>query len=393
MNLGIISDCLHVKDMNGRIGSFVHIFVRQMDCLSSDFDCTIICAPVISLNESHPTISYYENPAIRFIELPQVGGSKLSDKIKLIRTIPVWIKAFIKLSAQTDIFYQRFPNNLNIPGFFYSHIVGKKKFASFTGTWEGYKGESLTYRLQRLALLRLFNGPVFVYSVDKIDNERIFSNFSPSYTNSEWQEEEHNLQIRFQRILDFSSKSKLILINVGSLIPYKNQIFLLESAKLLNEHKINFHLYVVGHGQEHKNLYNFIIKNSLENHITLTGQLSPSLLRNLYHEADFLIQPSLIEGYGKVPIEGMLHGVVPILSNITLHPYFVGKDRERGGIFTCDDPQNIVDSLMLFINNKDRWRSALIAGRQFSFSFTMENWKLKIISSLKKYFGKQIKDI
>ncbi len=387
MKLGIISDCLHIKDQSGRIGSYVHIFVRQMDNLSSAFEKTIICAPVVSINENHPKLTYYENSNITFIELPHVGGPTLPAKIRLIKTIPLWIGSFKKLSGQVDILYQRFPNNLNIPGFFYSHLIRKKKFATYTGVWGPFKGEEPTIWLQRMLLKHFFKGPVFVYSYGKdMAHGRIYTTISPSYTLSDWEEEETTFQKKIGRIDRFEPEDKLILINVASLVPHKNQLFLLKAMQLLKNQQVTFHLYIVGQGKERQSLQEFIDKNQLNKYVTLTGQIQQDELRNLYRKADFVIQPPLWEGYGKVPIEGIFHAVVPILSHVNLHPYFAGIQEERGGLFHYDHPQNLVNVLMKFAGNKELWRSAVVAGRKFAASFTMEEWKNSILSTLESYY-------
>lgn len=386
MKLGIISDCLHIKDKDGRIGSYVHIFVKQMDCLSTSFESTIICAPVITVSESHPKLTYYENNSVSFIELPRVGGTALSDKIQLITTIPIWIKSFRRLSRQVDLLYQRFPNNLNIPGFFYSHLIRKKKFATYTGVWGAFKGEEPTIWLQRMLLKFFFKGPVFVYSHEKgLKPGRIFTTISPSYTLKDWEEEETTFINRLKRIDRYNIGDKLILINVASLVPHKNQLFLLKAMKIL-KNKTDFHLYIVGQGSERRKLQEFIDHNQLSEQITLTGQIPQSELRQLYRYSDFVIQPPLWEGYGKVPIEGIFHSIVPILSEVNLHSYFTGIHDERGGLFSYEDTQNLVNTLLRFTCDKEKWKSAVVQGRKFAVSFTMEEWKKSILSTIESYF-------
>lgn len=157
--------------------------------------------------------------------------------------------------------------------------------------------------------------------------------------------------------------------------------------QLRKNQEINFHLYIVGQGIELQKLQDFIDENQLNEEVTLTGQILQSELRKLYRIADFVIQPPLWEGYGKVPVEGIFHSAVPLLSDVNLHPYFVGENGERGGLFKYDDPQNLVSIIMRFSRNKELWRSAVVAGRKFASSFTLEDWKKSIIRILEQYYN------
>jgi hypothetical protein len=125
LNLGIITDCVHYITSEGNIGTENHILLRQLEALSTYFKTTTICCPVVKSDKTK-VLSFYKQK-VNFLQIPQAGGDRVSDKLELIRTIPVWLKSFKKLDRIADIIYQRFPNNLNIPGALY-YFLKKKKF-------------------------------------------------------------------------------------------------------------------------------------------------------------------------------------------------------------------------------------------------------------------------
>ena len=383
MRLGIISDCIHYRDKTGRIGSTNHVYVMQMNALAARFESTVFCTPVIDIGPDTPALSYYSQAGIQFLPLPNAGGKSLFDKLHLIKMIPRWFQAFSLLGKQVDVIYQRFPNNLNIPGFFY--VVSKKKpaFATYTGTWLGYKGESWTYKFQRWLLRNAYPGPVFVYDFS-IKHTRIYPTTSPSYSISDWTAELEMIENKLLSIENRRADTPINIVSVGALTPYKNHHLLLKACVELKKQGRLFTLNIAGQGKLRSELQRFIDDEGLSEQVHLLGVISQVELREYYRRADFVIQPSIIEGYGKVPVEAMFHGAVPLLSPVSIHPYFIGRHNERGAMFELDSPKHVVDAIISFVENPEAWKKAIIAGRSYSSDFTLEAWTEQIISVLKQ---------
>lgn len=145
-----------------------------------------------------------------------------------------------------------------------------------------------------------------------------------------------------------------------------------------------FVLYIAGQGKLHDTLLTFIHNEGLQDQVKLLGVIPQETLRSYYRNADFVIQPSIIEGYGKVPVEAMFHGAVPLLSSVSIHPYFVGENSERGGLFELQSHEQLVQLIRKFTSNLEAWENALRAGRDFSREFTIEAWTNDIIKVLKE---------
>lgn len=383
MRLGIISDCIHFRDKEGRIGSTNHVYVMQMNALAARFESTLFCTPVVDVDPNTPALSYYTQSGIQFLPLPNAGGKRLLDKLHLLKMIPRWFSAFSRLGKQVDIIYQRFPNNLNIPGFFYVVLNKKPAFATYTGTWLGYKGESLTYKFQRWLLKNIYRGPVFVYDFS-IKHPRIYPTTSPSYSLADWSAEEDTINKKLLAIENRGKETSIQLLSVGALTPYKNHLFLLKACVELKTRGQLFTLHIAGQGKLHSELLQFIEREGLSNQVHLLGVIPQAELREYYRKADFVVQPSIIEGYGKVPVEAMFHGAVPLLSPVSIHPFFVGNNNERGAIFELDNPLNIVNAIVTFTENHTAWKNAILVGRAYSRDFTLEAWTEHILLVLNK---------
>jgi len=388
MRLAIYSDCVHVKTNDGRIGSDVHIFVRQIETLSTYFSEVHIFCPFIAY-QSNQSLTTYQQKHISFYPLKYLGGNNLIDKLKIFLYIPTWFKAYSKGNKLSDIVYQRFPNNLNIPGFFYFYFKKKPVFATYTGTWDNHVGLSQSYIFQKYLLKKFFRGPVGVYSNANINEDRIFKSFSPSYTLAEWHTEEENVQAKINYLSNQQIKT-LKLITVGSLIGYKNQLYILNTCVLLKQQNIAFHLHVVGDGEDRNLLEKFVQENNLTNDVTFTGRINTQQLQQLYRTVDFAVQAPLLEGFGKVPLEAYFHGVLPIINHISMADYITQNNR-LGYTFNAQDKEALFLLLKNILSDNQNLQNRIIAARDFVQQFTLEAWAKQYKDRIDKFYSALVK--
>lgn len=385
MKLGIISDCIHYKTPDGKIGTENHILLRQLQALCFFYSETLICCPFEEYDSSKVITTYSQNN-IHFTPVPLVGGETLQAKLKLLSALPIWWKAFKKIDGFSDVVYQRFPNNLNIPGFLFFWLKKKKVFGTYTGTWGDFESEARTYRFQRWLLRHHFRGPVWVYSNERLRGNRIFNGFSPSYSLAEWDEETLQVQKRMERIRK-EGVPVFRLISVGTLIGYKNQIGILKTCLLLKKHNFPFLLTIAGDGPMRNELISFITKNDLQNEVKLAGKKTYAELRELYRQHDFVVQAPLYEGFGKVPVEGFFHGAIPVINNISMAAFMTGNE-ERGYLFDAANEKNLADTLLKISTEIPRLPEMILNGRNFAKSQTLEEWAKQYYQTVTAYFGK-----
>ena len=371
MRLAIISDCLHVQTPQGIAGSDVHIFVRQMEALSKYFSEVHICCPFISYNAS-VAITTYSNNKIFFIPLEKVGGAGIKAKIQLLKQFPAWIKAFKKANSLTDIVYQRFPNNLNIPGFFYFYCIRKKVFATYTGTWLKNNEESFTYTFQKWLLKHFFKGPVGVYNHEASTFKHVFNSFSPSYSEVEWQEETQQVQNKIEQ-LQLLPTVPLTMVTVGSFVGYKNQQYILNTCLKLQQNNIPYYLYMVGDGELMSPYKDFVAINKMQHQVTFTGKLTFTEVRKIYRAVNFVVQSPLVEGFGKVPIEGYFHGALPLINDIAMSSYITQKNT-LGYLFTVNNEDGLYNLLIDLKDKPLQVADRVQQARLFAKQFTLEAW-------------------
>ncbi|MBC7722669.1 MAG: glycosyltransferase family 4 protein [Pedobacter sp.] len=369
--LGIVSDCIHFKNADGKIGTENHILLQQLQALATHFSSVVICCPFVAFDDKK-VASFYTDERISFISVPNVGGNSITDKLKMLFVIPKWLAAFKKVDALSDVVYQRFPNNLNLPGFFYFHLKRKKVFATFTGTWDDYAAEPKSYLFQKKLLRKYFRGPVWAYLDKPSTNPKIHAGFSPSYSNIVWDEETEQVNKRLQKLKN-SKLETLKLITVGAFVANKNQQLILDACLLLRQQHIPFTLTLVGDGILKDAYQIFIDEYQLNNQIFIAGKKTSTELRELYRQNDFVVQAPIYEGFGKVPIEGFFHGLIPVLSNVELAKVMVANG-ERGYVFEQNNVESLVNILVDIYQNQSELINQIILGRGYAKSQTLEAW-------------------
>lgn len=381
--LAIISDCVHYFNEAGLPVTENHIFKRQMEMLAGQFDETLICCPFDRFSPEK-VVSIYDTPGIQFLPLPNVGGNNFADKIKILKTLPTWWKAFKKVKNFGNIIYQRFPNNVNIPGFFYFYFKRSKVFATYTGTWKNYDNEPKSYRFQKWLLRKYFRGPVWIYADTVGKTKHLQEGFSPSYSLKVWEEETGFVQAKINRLKN-NGLEEPVLISVGALVGYKNQQYILDACRILKKENCRFKLFIIGDGPLKKSYQDFIVKNHLEECIFLTGKKTFDELRLIYRQADFILQAPLAEGFGKTPLEGFFHGVIPFLSD-TLYAKKMTGNENRGFIFPLDNPVILADMIREKLKNNTQLAGMVEAGRNYAQLFTLENWVNNYMETINTYF-------
>jgi glycosyltransferase involved in cell wall biosynthesis len=118
--------------------------------------------------------------------------------------------------------------------------------------------------------------------------------------------------IYFKENLSFKEIKELSFISIGRDEPRKNLEFMIKVLNEIKKNEINFKLFRIGEfSKENKILIN---EYNLNENIEILEDVNESELIKLYKKSNFLLFPSLYEGFGMPPIEAMACGCIPITS-------------------------------------------------------------------------------
>ena len=107
----------------------------------------------------------------------------------------------------------------------------------------------------------------------------------------------------------------------------KNVFFLIKLWRSLQKNS-DWQLIIVGDGEDLQRLKSFAKRKHIKN-IIFTGFVDPS---DYYREAKILVLPSFSEGFGMVLLEGMTHGCVPVVFDVSPAYFDIIVDGESGFI-------------------------------------------------------------
>ena len=108
---------------------------------------------------------------------------------------------------------------------------------------------------------------------------------------------------RFKPLNKTPSSKEIKLTTVGSLVPLKNQIFLVEVVNYIKNKNYDVSLNIIGDGPQRKNIQNRISELKLMENIKLSG--NQDLIEEQLKKADFYVHSALYEPFGLVIIEAM----------------------------------------------------------------------------------------
>jgi glycosyltransferase involved in cell wall biosynthesis len=166
---------------------------------------------------------------------------------------------------------------------------------------------------------------------------------------------------------------KFKIIFVGALYKHKGVDLLPEIfSRFLQEHP-NASLTIAGDGPMRDELLQEIRQLNLEDQITLAGAVSPESVRTLFHQADVLLFPTRLEGFGLVIAEAMMEGCVPVVTHLQDITDSIVSHGETGYLVNKDDIAGFVGCLSLLYNDRAQLgrmasRSAHRARERFSLS-------------------------
>ena len=391
MKLGIISDAHHYWDARGRLCVLSPV-ARQFEQWAQLFDEVIVCAPLVR-GMPLPRASPYEASNIRLLPIRPAGGNTLAAKVGIAVELVSWWRAIRTLLAQVDAVHIRCPNNVSILGLLALEGSSVLRQALYTGTWLGYPTEPRTYRWQREYLRDRFKGPVAVYGTWPEQPPHVVPSFSPSYRDADWVAETASVEAKLARLRPLSRlPGPLSLISVGGLDQNKNQQIAIRAVQALSALNVDARLDILGEGPQRGALERLIAELGLGTRVVLHGSTSQLEVRQWYRTADFVIQPTRSEGFGKVPIEAFFHGAIPIMSDVNLHPEFAGSGADaRARCFATEDPAACAAQVAELAGRPAEMMRMIANGRRYARGFTLEAWQVHLRDMLQTHWGVQLR--
>ena len=177
-----------------------------------------------------------------------------------------------------------------------------------------------------------------------------------------------------------SGLKNLHMLNVGRLVDYKNQEFLVDVVKILpNRYKLE----IVGSGYLKDKLLQKITNAGLSSRIKITSNLTNEQLSSRYMESDVFVlsSNSRAEAYGVVLVEALSYSLPIVALKIAGSGVaFVNKEGFSGFHSPINSPSDMADRIMRVTKDDSTYREfSLNATKHYRSHFTPQTHRSNII--------------
>jgi glycosyltransferase involved in cell wall biosynthesis len=155
----------------------------------------------------------------------------------------------------------------------------------------------------------------------------------------------------WEHVREMKRPSRRTILSVARQYPRKNTWSLIRAMPRVLAAVPEVKLRVVGGGPSLKSLEKQVDRLSLENAVTLLGEVpDDEAVRREYGTADVFCLPSLQEGFGIAYLEAMAAGLPVVALDLAAAPEIVG---EAGVLLSPGDEDALADALVNLLKNQD----------------------------------------
>lgn len=383
----MIGDTQHYRDGHGRLCALEPV-VNQLDRWAELFDSVVICA-TFDPGPVPPGFAPYRSANIEFRPLRSGGGNDWRAKVGLLLHVIPWAIATRQVAKQVDAVHLRCPCNIGLVALFSTWKAGCRRYALYAGVWHDYAGEPRFFRLQRkLLAARWFGGPVSVYSDRDPTRPHLEPFFSPSFTASDFIEASSSVDAKLERIRDPENTGPWKLVTVGRLTENKNQQAIIRALREVLDKGIDATLDIYGDGALRTRLESLVDELGLRNEVTFHGSVDHVTVMHAFAAADLNLLSTRQEGFGKVLLEGMVHGAVPIFGQSPVAGELSGNGN-RGVVIDPDDPEQLAHVIIDLTKDRSRWAEMLLDARTYASTMTLEAFQNRVRDMLVRHWGEE----
>ncbi len=390
MRLAVIGDTQHYRDSNGRLCALEPV-VNQLDRWAELFDEVVICAP---LDPGPPPAGFgpYRSTNLTIEPLKKAGGNTRSAKFGLLGHLIPWFRTTRSVARSVDAVHLRCPCNIGLVAIFSTWRTGALRYAMYAGVWHDYVGEPRFFRMQRKLLgSKWFGGPVSVYAGKNPSLPHLEPFFSPSFSEADIERAKARSSLKIERIRSSDSFEPWRLVTVGRLTPNKNQQTVIRALPAIIQGGDRVTLDVYGDGPCRGELEKLASDLGVAEVVTFHGSVSHGEVMEAFAGADLHLLSTRQEGYGKVLLESMVHGTVPVFGQSPVSGEISGEGT-RGLVFSSEDSVRLAELVRGLMSNRSRWADMAVAARDYAGTMTLEAFQDRVQDMLERQWGVTLLD-
>lgn len=174
----------------------------------------------------------------------------------------------------------------------------------------------------------------------------------------------------------------IYLVSVSRLVKWKGQECLIEIMPELIKKYENIFLFIIGDGQEFKNLKSKILNLKLEENVFLMGKLEHKNVFKYLKCADIFLLNTFYEGLSHTMLEAMQVGVPIIASNVCSNPELI-KNGKNGFLTEYNNKKEIMNAVYAIVESPELKQKFSEESKKRLENFNFEDLVEKTIDILK----------
>lgn len=389
MRLAVIGDTQHYRDAQGRLCALEPV-VNQLDRWARLFDEVVLCAP---LDPGPPPAGFapYRSANLSIRPLRKAGGNSMMAKLGLLAHVGPWALETRRVARSVDAVHLRCPCNIGLVAILSTKGAVRYRYAMYAGVWQHYHGEPRFFGLQRRLLAsRWFGGPVSVYASRQLDRPHLEPFFSPSFGLAEWEAAAAGVAEKVAALREGRRGSPWQLVTVGRLTANKNQQAAVRSLPGVLAAGHDAVLTVYGDGPERPRLESLARELGVGDRVRFRGAVDHGEVMSAFASADLNLLTTRQEGFGKVLLEGMVHGAVPVFAASPVAGEISGGGT-RGSVVPPDDPDRIAAAVSELLADPDRLAGMVEEARAYTREMTLDAFEDRVREMLERQWGVRLR--
>ena len=364
-------------------------FVFHMQALSSSYNKVYLLVPISREKQPKGEIVFTDQ-SIQIVPLSVPFGKGVLRKL----LFPIWLlfhlPKFVFYTLKSDVVHAPIPGDVGTIAMFIAPLLRKRLFIRYCGNWHrkktiaekfwGWYGESFTGR--RIAYMTTGGGA----RAPSLKNKNIKWVFSSSMSNKD---------IASYNQKKFDLANSLTIATGGRLIEEKGFGILLDAFAIIQETFPSVNIEIYGDGPDRKKFQDKAIALGINNKVSFLGNLNNVEVHNVLSRADIFCFPTYSsEGFPKVIIEAMAHGLPILSTNVSVIPSLIeNPDLPCGRIVESKNSVDLAEKILYYIDNQVGHQEHSKNAKELARSYSLENWMDQINDILNSQWKTELKRI
>lgn len=168
-----------------------------------------------------------------------------------------------------------------------------------------------------------------------------------------------------------STDTKLRLVNVGSYQDKKNQRFLVQVAKMLQNHHVDFEMNLLGDGEKYSEVANLINENQLESIVLQRGNVNN--VEQYLHQSDIYVHSAYYEPFGLVLLEAMAAGL-PVVCLDGKGNRDIMEQGKNGYMIEQQNAEQFADRILEIWNDRQQYKEMSVFAQNFAKDYDIKTY-------------------